>query len=87
MARWEMKVIDSNPPKELCLWRRYIDDVLLLWDGDQASLESFFAQLNRNDRGISLQLEISCSEIHSLDLNSLVKNGRLTTNTHFKATD
>lgn len=86
-ARWEKEVIDSNPPKELRLWRRYIDDVLLLWDGDQASLENFFTQLNQNDRGISLQFEISCSEIHFLDLNIIVKNGRLTTNTHFKATD
>lgn len=44
MARWEKEVIDTDPPRELRLWRRYIDDVLLLWDGNLPSLEAFFFQ-------------------------------------------
>lgn len=87
MARWEKEVIDTNPPKELRLWRRYIDDVLLVWDGDMPSLENFFSQLNSNNRGISLQFEASQSRIHFLDLNIMVANGSLFTSTHFKETD
>lgn len=47
MARWEIEVIDTDPPKELRLWRRYIDDVLLLWVRDLPSLEAFFPDLIR----------------------------------------
>lgn len=84
MARWESEVIDINPPKELRLWRRYINDVLLLWDEDLPSLKAFFVKLNQNDRGISLQYEASQTKIHFLDLNIVVRNGCLTTNTYFK---
>lgn len=76
-----------NPPSELRLWRRCIDDVLLIWEGDLLSLEAFFAKLNSNDRGISLQYETSESQIHFLDLNIFVRDGCLVTTTHFKETD
>lgn len=87
MARWEKEVIDTDPPRELRLWRRYIDDVLLLWDGNLPSLEGFLSRLNQNDRGISLHYEASHSQIHFLDLNIMVKDGRLTTTTYFQETD
>lgn len=81
MAYWEREVIDTNPPRELRLWRRYVDDVLLLW------FKAFFSSLNSNDRGISLQYEISQFQIHFLDLNISVRDGCLTTTTYFKETD
>lgn len=58
MAHWEIEVINTDPPKELRLWRRYIDDLSLL--------EAFFS--NQNNRGISLQYEASHSQINFLDL-------------------
>lgn len=77
MAHWEQEVINTDPPpRQLSFWRRYVDDVLL-WDGDLPSLETFFSRLNQNDRGITLQYEASHSQIHFLDLNIVVKDGRL----------
>lgn len=61
MAYWKREVIDVNPPKELHLWKRYIDDVLLLLEGDLPSLETFFSKLNANNRGICLKYEASQS--------------------------
>lgn len=76
-----------QPPRELRLWTRYIDGVILLWEGDLPSLEAFLLKLNQNDRGISLQHEASQTHMHFLDLNFTVKDGRLTTSTYFKETD
>lgn len=50
-------------------------------------MKLFFVELNQNDRGISLQHEASQTHIHFLDLNIMVKEGRLITNTYFKETD
>lgn len=83
MARWESEVIDTNPLKEQRFWKRYIDDVLLVWEGDFPSLEVFFQKLNLNDKGISLQYEASKSQIHFLDLNIEVRDGQLVTKTYF----
>ena len=33
MAKWEEDVIYGVNVPELMLWARYIDDILLLWDG------------------------------------------------------
>lgn len=85
MAYWETETIDIDPRKELQLWKRYIDEVILIWEGD-VSLESFLLKLNQNDRGIVLQHEASDTEIHFLDLNITVK-GRLNISTFFKDTD
>ena len=87
MAHWEREAIDDQPPSQLRLWKRYIDDVLVIWEGDTTSLEEFFFKLNSNTRGISLQYDISTSHIHFLDLNIYVKEDKLITNTFFKETD
>lgn len=87
MAKWEEDVIDSRPIPELVLWRRYIDDILLLWDGDVDSLKQFMACLNANDRNIVLQFDYSKTEIHFLDLRIRVENGTIVTSTFFKETD
>lgn len=47
MAKWEKDIIYTNRRPEL-IWRRYIDDVLLLWDGDMQSFCLFMEQLNDN---------------------------------------
>lgn len=42
---------------EFALWRRYMDDNLLLWRADEDSLHSFMAKLNANDLDIKLSYE------------------------------
>lgn len=74
-------------PPELVLWARYIDDVLLLWDGSYDSLCSFMDGLNSNERGISFKYEASQEKIHFLDLEIRGENNSLLTSTYFKVTD
>lgn len=87
MAKWEEDVIYSIRRLKLVLWRRYIDDVLLIWDGDQSSLDRFMIDLNNNDRSIRLQHESSGVEVHFLDLKIRVVEGLIITSTSFKETD
>lgn len=83
MAPWEEDCIYAQQLPNLALWARYIDDILLLWKGDSASLIDFLKSLNHNDRGIVLNYEMS--QIHFLDLGIRVEEGRLAT-TFFKTT-
>lgn len=87
MAKWEEDVVYHESRSELVLWKRYIDDILLLWDGSLESHNEFITGLNTNNRGILLTQEASSVEIHFLDLRIRVIEGRIMTSTYFKETD
>ena len=46
------------------LWKRYIDDIFVIWDGDIASLNNFLVSLNSTHPHISFT---STSDQHSID--------------------
>lgn len=64
-----------------------LDDILLLWNGDEESLNDFMATLNDNEMGIVLTYEVSSTVIHFLDLEISIVNHQLITKTFFKPTD
>ncbi|XP_077341766.1 suppressor of cytokine signaling 5 isoform X1 [Lithobates pipiens] len=87
MAKWEEDVIDSPRRPEIVLWARYIDDVLLLWNGDEHELHAFMEGLNNNTRGIKFSYEASQEGVNFLDLNIKVNSESFVTSTFFKSTD
>lgn len=87
MARWEEDVIHSRPWPELILWRRHINEVLLIWHGDQCSLVEFLVFLNDNNRDIQLQYEFSKTGINFLDLSIRISEGTIIASTYFMETD
>lgn len=87
MALWEEDVIYAHQRPQVVLWARYIDDVLLLWDGDRHDLDAFMSMLNDNNRGIRFAYEASQTEINFLDLKISIRDGQLSTATYFKNTD
>lgn len=87
MAKWEEDVVLHDRRLELVTWKRFIDDVLLIWDGDIESVTIFLSFLNDNDRGIILSYEISPTQMHFLDLKITIVNERVITSMFFKATD
>lgn len=87
MAQWEESVIYSNTPVELTFYKRYIDDVLLVWNGTKDSLEEFLTQLNINDKNIKLIYNISDKQVSFLDLETTLSHQTFTTKTHFKNID
>lgn len=74
MALWEEDVVYAQRRPQVVLWARYIDNVLLLWDGDRGDLDAFMEELNRNNRGIFLNYEASQEEINFLDLKVGIKD-------------
>lgn len=73
LNKWELENIYHIPIKALMYYRRYIDDVILLWDGPLVELETFLTCLNDNQYGIKFTAEWRLETINYLDL-TLVKN-------------
>lgn len=84
---WEMESIYHDHPPGLRLWKRYIDDVMILWQDNQESFDHFFHKVNNNDRNLRFTLEQSLIQVHFLDLTITKKGSRLETTTYFKPTD
>lgn len=59
MAKWEEDVVYTDQSPYLTFWARYINDVLLLWEGTSSQLDEFFSRLNNNDRGIKVTYHTS----------------------------
>lgn len=58
MSKWKEDVVLHDRPSGLVLWKRFIDDVLCICDGDVESAGTFLSFLNSNDRGIILAHKI-----------------------------
>ncbi|XP_041422161.1 uncharacterized protein LOC121394669 [Xenopus laevis] len=71
----------------LVLWRRYIDDIVLVWRGSASSLCEYVASLNQNDLNIDLSLTYSYEKINFLDLEIYSKDTQLHFKTFFKEVD
>ena len=87
MAEWEAEVLYNRKPQQLLLYRRFIDDILIIWDGDKESLIDFGFYLNSNDKNIKLTWELSDEKINFLDLEITKEGTKLVTQTHFKTVD
>ncbi|XP_040285898.1 uncharacterized protein LOC120999093 [Bufo bufo] len=74
LAQWEREFIDSHRGGDLVLWRRYIDDIILIWKGDQESLNKFISELNINNLNLTFIRSTENIEIEFLDL-SITKVG------------
>ncbi|XP_073462117.1 uncharacterized protein [Aquarana catesbeiana] len=84
MAQWEDEVVFNNTPCQLELYKSFIDDIIIVWNGDRESLEQYLTTLNQNDKNISLTWKIDNKQIQFLDLDIIIENNRLITKTHFK---
>lgn len=87
MAKWEEQAIYSDIPEDLVLYRRFIDDCVVIWKGDESSLIGFFERLNNNQNNIKLTYEISYKMIHFLDLTIQVQENSINTKTFFKTVE
>ena len=71
------------------LYRRYIDDILMIWLHSLQDFNTFFQRLNNFHPTIKFEYTISETEIQYLDLTIYVdkSNKRLGTKTHIKPTN
>ena len=74
---------------ELVLWwKRYIDDVLMLFKGSEEQCQEFVNWLNSLMPGtIKFKFEYSLTQIEFLDLSLRIESGRIVTNLYVKPTN
>lgn len=68
-------------------YKRFIDDIFLIWHHGEAALHSFIADFNKVEPSISFSHSYSPVTINFLDVNVALSNGKLTTNLYRKPTD
>ena len=86
MTKFEDKYVYTYPLQPL-LWKRYIDDIFLIWPCDENSLTEFIEHLNTVHPTIKVTSDISDTKISFLDLTIYIKQSALHTMLYTKPTD
>ena len=60
---------NSKYKRNIIKWVRYVDDILIIWDGDMKEIENFVVEVNSIEPTIQFKEEIGGKEICFLDLN------------------
>ena len=70
------------------VWKRYIDDIFIIWQHGQDELTKFVSHLNAKHKTIKFTEERSTTSINFLDITvNLSKNGKIITSLYCKPTD
>lgn len=80
-------MIYIDPPVELMLYKRYIDDLIIVWNGSKKSLEEFLLKLDDNDKNIQLVWKIDEKSVDFLDLSINLEEDKVVIKTHLKNVD
>lgn len=87
MAKWEAERGLGDGFGDIRLYKRFIDDLLIIWSGNMESLMRLLESMNNNDRSITLTWDISRDRIHFLDLEIFKTVSGIETKSFFKVTD
>ena len=87
LNKWESEEIFGKSWPQIQAYKRFIDDILIVWEGSHEQLKGFIEHINHNNYGIKFTTNIQTEVTQFLDL-EIFKNGKeLHTRTHFKETD
>ncbi|XP_023235589.1 uncharacterized protein LOC111634972 [Centruroides sculpturatus] len=71
---------------DIVYFKRYVDDVFVIWKNDK-KIDDFISMINNNDDGLMLKIEQkNASQIHFLDIDVEFKEGHLATKVYVKPT-
>lgn len=87
MSQWEETSIFGKVIPEISLYKRYIDNITILWDGTEDNLRTFLASINDNSYGLKFTGSWDLQELSFLDLALMKCSGQINTKTFFKETD
>lgn len=77
----------STYPTSPAFYKRYLDDIFLIWTGTEEQLIKFIDAFNNVHKNISFTHTYSRTEINFLDVNVRVEGGKLITSVYRKPTD
>lgn len=76
MNEFEKRIItESKHRDKIKTWLRYVDDILLIWEGNDEEFEEFVNEINGMEQKINFQEEVGGKEINYLDLHITINNG------------
>ncbi|KAJ1115184.1 hypothetical protein NDU88_003410 [Pleurodeles waltl] len=79
---------EDNPYQDqIKLWKRYIDDVLLIWTGSKEEAQAFAVWLNGANPFLTFTMNIGDKKLPFLDLLIYEQDGGLATEVYYKPTD
>ena len=87
MGKFEQEAFRQNNTllEKVMLWKRFIDDVLMLFEGSRQECENFVNWLNSLCPGvIKFKFEFSAEMVEFLDLQIIIENGKFETNLFIK---
>ena len=87
MGKFENNALNSGFPlvELIYLWKRFIDDVLMLFKGSKEQCQEFVDWLNSLEPGvIKFKHEYSTEKVEFLDLTISIENCKLSTNLFIK---
>ncbi|KAL8581298.1 hypothetical protein ACOMHN_028324 [Nucella lapillus] len=86
---WLEKQLLSNSPVPILIeiWKRFIDDIFILWTGSEEELLQFFEFINGYHPTIKFTMNHSTNSLPFLDVLISLKNGYLHTDLSSKPTD
>ena len=96
MDKFERNLLESfkkKTGKEPLVWWRYIDDIFVIWNGDEKSLAEFirfaqnFSESQKMGSTIKFTVNQSREEVQFLDVRVMLKDGKVVTSVYSKPTD
>lgn len=91
LADWEREALEKSPLKP-SFYRRYLDDIFIIWEHSKESFHEFINLLNSHHPSITVKAELDLKTINFLDVTvfkgtRFQDNGILDTKVFFKPTD
>eukprot|EP00745_Piridium_sociabile_P015908 TRINITY_DN23717_c1_g1_i4.p1 TRINITY_DN23717_c1_g1~~TRINITY_DN23717_c1_g1_i4.p1 ORF type:complete len:920 (-),score=175.07 TRINITY_DN23717_c1_g1_i4:31-2790(-) len=88
MGRLEAKLLENSPVRiEEDVWKRFIDDILILWTRSQKDLDQFTTYINSIHPTIKFTIRNSKTSLPFLDILITIEDGYLTSSLFVKSTD
>ncbi|KAJ1165186.1 hypothetical protein NDU88_005615 [Pleurodeles waltl] len=84
----EMVLTEDNPyVNHIKLWKRYVDDILIIWKGTREEATTFITWLNTLNPFLRFTATLGDPAVSFLDLLITERNGSLVTEVYYKPTD
>ena len=87
MAALEKDFLETRIKKKPWLWWRYIDDIFMIWQHGEDELKIFLEKLNYFHPSIKFTCEYSREKVNYLEVQVIVREGKLITNLNINQTD
>lgn len=78
---------DSEFHDNIVVYKRFIDDLFLIWKGTEKTALDFVTKISNNNWGVNLTPNFNTTTIEFLDLNIFQEKCSFQTSTHFKSVD